>query len=69
MGFLRFLAANALLSNLDSFLGFGHNFYLYLRPDTNKFVFIPWDLDLSLAGFPMMGAAEQQPQQAAEVEQ
>ena len=34
--FLKFLAANALLANLDSFLGFGHNFYLYLRPDTDK---------------------------------
>ncbi len=58
--FLRFLAANALLANLDSFLGFGHNYYLYLRPDTNKFVFIPWDLDLSLAAWPVAGTPEQQ---------
>jgi spore coat protein CotH len=58
--FLRFLAANALLANLDSFLGFGHNFYLYLRPDSNQFVFIPWDLDLSLGTWPMAGTPEQQ---------
>jgi spore coat protein CotH len=58
--FLRFLAANALLANLDSFLGFGHNFYLYLRPDTSKFVFIPWDVDLSLGTWPMGGTPEQQ---------
>jgi spore coat protein H len=58
--FLRFLAANALLANLDSFLAFGHNYYLYLRPDTNQFVFIPWDLDLSLGTWPMGGTPEQQ---------
>lgn len=57
--FLRFIAANALLSNLDSFLGFGHNYYLYLVPATNKFVFIPWDLDLSLATWPAVGTPEQ----------
>jgi spore coat protein H len=58
--FLKFIAANALLSNLDSYLGYGHNFYLYLVPETNKFVFIPWDLDLSLATWPAAGAPEQQ---------
>jgi spore coat protein H len=58
--FLRFVAVNALLVNLDSFLTLGHNYYIYLNPETNKFVFIPWDLDLSLGGFPMMGSPEQQ---------
>lgn len=57
--FLRFIAANALMSNLDSYLGFGHNYYLYLVPKTNKFVFIPWDLDLSLATWPAVGTPEQ----------
>lgn len=58
--FLRFLAVNALISNLDSLMGTGHNYYLYLNPANNKFAFIPWDLDLSLAGFPMGGTADQQ---------
>jgi spore coat protein CotH/Ca2+-binding EF-hand superfamily protein len=58
--FLRFIAVNALLANLDSFFSMGHNFYIYLNPQTNKFVFIPWDMDLSLAGFPMMGGPDQQ---------
>ena len=58
--FLRFLAATAMLSNLDSVLTMGHNFYIYLNPKTNKLVFIPWDLDLSLAGFPMAGSPDQQ---------
>lgn len=57
--FLTFIAANALLSNLDSYLVFGHNYYLYLVPDTNQFVFIPWDLDLSLATWPAAGTPEQ----------
>jgi spore coat protein H len=58
--FLRFVAVNALLVNLDSFLMLGHNFYIYLNPENNKLVFIPWDLDLSLAGFPMAGSTDQQ---------
>ena len=57
--FLRFIAANALLSNLDSYLGFGHNYYLYLVPASKKFMFIPWDLDLSLATWPAVGTPEQ----------
>lgn len=57
--FLRFIAANALLANLDSYLGYGHNYYMYLVPDTNKFVFIPWDVDLSLATWPAAGMPEQ----------
>lgn len=58
--FVRFLAVNVLLANLDSFLGFGHNYYLYLRPDTNRFVFIPWDLDFSVGTWPAGGSPEQQ---------
>ncbi len=58
--FLRFLAANALLSNLDSFFAVGHHYYLYLSPKTNKLVFIPGDLDLALGNFMMMGSPEQQ---------
>jgi spore coat protein H len=63
--FLRYVAANALLANLDSFLAFGHNYYLYLRPDASKrdggkFVFIPWDVDLSLGRWPMGGTPQQQ---------
>jgi spore coat protein CotH len=53
--FLRFLAVNAILVNHDSLLGIGHNFYLFLNPKTDRFVFIPWDLDLSFGGFPMAG--------------
>ncbi|HEX4592496.1 MAG TPA: CotH kinase family protein, partial [Gemmataceae bacterium] len=58
--FLRFLATTAMLSNLDSVLTMGHNFYIYLNPTTDKLVFLPWDMDLSFAGFPMGGSADQQ---------
>lgn len=56
--FLRFMAATAIVANLDSFHG-GHNYCLYLHPETNMFHFIPWDLDLALGGFPFLGATEQ----------
>jgi spore coat protein H len=58
--FLRFLAVNALLSNFDSFLALGHNYYLYLDPKTDRFSWIPWDLNLSFGTFMMGGTAEQQ---------
>jgi putative membrane-bound dehydrogenase-like protein len=58
-GFLRFLAANALLANVESFFALGHNYYLYLHPTTDKFVFIPGDLELALANFRLFGTSEQ----------
>ena len=57
--FARFLAANTLLSSMDGFIGLGHNYYLYLSPKTNKFVFIPWDLDLAFGAFPLYGNTQQ----------
>jgi spore coat protein H len=49
--FLRYVAVNALLVNLDSYLTGRHNFFLYLNPDDQRFLFIPWDQDLSLGSF------------------
>jgi putative membrane-bound dehydrogenase-like protein len=57
--FLRFLAANAITSNLESSFALGHNYYFYLDPRTNKFVFIPGDLEFSLANFLLMGTPDQ----------
>ena len=48
--FLRFIAVNALVVNLDTLLAMPQNYYLYLGKDTNKFIFFPWDLDISFAG-------------------
>lgn len=43
----RFLAVSVLLSDLDGILGPGQNLYLYLHPETGKFIFVPWDQDHS----------------------
>ena len=58
--FLTFMAATAVVANLDSFFTIAHNYCLYLHPETNKFHFIPWDVDLALGNFPIFGTPEQQ---------
>lgn len=60
--FSRYLACEVLLSNYDSFLANGQNFYIYLDPDSNRFGFIPWDLDLSWGGFFLLGTTEEREQ-------
>ncbi len=57
--FLRFMAANALTSNLESFLALGSNYSLYLDSKTDKFTLIPGDLEFSFANFLLIGSAEQ----------
>ena len=59
-GYLRYLAATAFLSNVDSFFVLGHNYDLYLNPKTNKLHFVPWDLDRAFANFNIMGSSAQQ---------
>jgi len=51
------LAGLVLLASYDGFLTNGQNFYLYLDPRSNKFGFIPWDLDHAWGGFPFVGTA------------
>jgi spore coat protein CotH len=41
--FLRALAVLVVMGEVDSILGSPDNFYLYHRPDTGRFQFIPWD--------------------------
>lgn len=57
--FLRFLAANALTANLESFLALGHNYTLYLDPKAHKFQFIPGDLEFSLANLLLFGSPDE----------
>jgi spore coat protein CotH len=57
--FARFMAVTVWLSNMDSILAMGQNFYVYLNPKTDKFQFLPWDLDHSFGQFPMAGSQEQ----------
>lgn len=58
--FLRYMAATSVVSNLDSFFTNGHNYCLYLHPQTKKFHFIPWDTDLSLGNFNIFGSVDEQ---------
>jgi hypothetical protein len=60
--FSRFMAVTTWLSTLDSILGIGQNYYVYLHPQTGKFHFIPWDLDHSFGQFPLMGTQEMREQ-------
>ena len=46
---LRYLALNVVMVNLDSYLGMGHNFYLYEQE--GQFVDIPWDLNETYGNF------------------
>ena len=58
--FARFLAGQVLLPNYDGILSDGQNFYLYLDPRSNKFGFIPWDLDAAWGNFWIASRAEQE---------
>ncbi len=48
--FSRYMAAMVWLCNMDSILSNGQNFYVYLDPKTQKFLFLPWDQDGSFGG-------------------
>ena len=57
--FLKFMAANALTANLESFLALGHNYTLYLDAKTKQFHFIPGDLEFSFANLMLFGSPDQ----------
>jgi hypothetical protein len=57
---LRFVAVNAVLANYDSFIGTGHNFYLFQPREAGKTSFIPWDLNESFGGHPGAGSRRAQ---------
>jgi hypothetical protein len=60
--FARFMASQVLLSSYDGIFSTGQNFYVYLDPRSNKFGFIPWDLDLAWGDFFLLGTPRQQEQ-------
>ncbi len=53
------MAVQALIANADGFFTLAYNYALFLDPNTNRFVFIPGDQELSFANFLMMGSADQ----------
>ena len=57
--FLRFVAVAVAISDYDSYLNSQDNFFLYSRPDTGQFVFIPWDHNRSYGDYPCKGAPDE----------
>ncbi len=47
-GFLRWLAANTLLQNFDTYGILPHNYYLYADEASGQLVWIPWDNNMAL---------------------
>lgn len=47
-GFLKWLAANTVMQNWDTYGNMTHNYFLYNNPETNKLEWIPWDNNESL---------------------
>ena len=41
--FLKYLAANTVIQNWDTYGLMTHNYYLYNNPENNKLTWIPWD--------------------------
>ncbi len=55
-GFVKWLAANTVIQNWDTYGRMTHNFYLYNNPADNKLTWIPWDNNEALQ-FGKMGGA------------
>ncbi len=46
--FLKWLAANTVIQNWDTYGKMNHNYYLYNNPETGRLTWIPWDNNESL---------------------
>lgn len=58
--FTRYIAVCSAIVNLDSFVGIGHNYYLYLDPADNRWVFLPWDLNGTFGALGLAGPIDRQ---------
>ena len=54
--YLRWLAANTVMQNWDTYGRMTHNYYLYNDPSTSKLVWIPWDNNEALQEGKMGGS-------------
>jgi len=52
-------AANNIFSNLDSYMGSGHNYYIYHNTVTDKFDFIIWDVNGAFGANKQVGTIPQ----------
>ncbi len=51
--FAAYLATNSLLSNIDSYIGMPHNYYLFLSSTDHKLRILPWDVNEAFGTFTM----------------
>ncbi len=58
-GWYGYWVAHSLFVNLDSYVGSGHNYYLYHNEDTDQFEFIAWDENEAFGNFKMMLSQQQ----------
>lgn len=49
-GFLKWLAANTVMQNWDTYGNMTHNYFLYNNSETNKLEWVPWDNNEALQG-------------------
>lgn len=52
-GWYSYWAVQNLFVNLDSYIGSGHNYFLYHNTDTDKFEWIAWDMNEAFGNFQM----------------
>lgn len=50
---LNYWAAHNLFVNLDSYIGSGHNYFIYHNTDTDRFEWITWDVNEAFGNFQM----------------
>jgi spore coat protein CotH len=51
--YLKAWASSNIFANLDSYMGSGHNYYIYHNAINNKFEWITWDVNEAFGGFQM----------------
>jgi spore coat protein CotH len=56
--FLRWLAVAVAIGDFDNYLSWPDNFFLYHRPDTGLFVYLPWDHNKSYGAKKCKGSFE-----------
>jgi hypothetical protein len=57
--FLRYVAVTSAVINFDSFLGTGHNYYMYVNPKDRLIHFIPWDHNMTFGGYGWVGTPDE----------
>ncbi len=56
--FAGYLAATCILSNVDSYIGMPHNYYLLMDKSDNKLRMLPWDVNEAFGTFTMGSSPE-----------